>query len=62
MDKTLGTNNVDEYYAKNIEPIKNDLRMKYVKQQSLKLDILIILQTILKLFGIKRFSFLKVVI
>ena len=34
MDQILGTKNVDEKYANEIEPIKNLLRLKYVKEQN----------------------------
>ncbi len=49
MDKTLGSLDVDNYYEKNIEPKKNYLRIKYVKEISFKNDLIILLRTFLKL-------------
>ena len=45
MDKVLGSVNVDEKYAKEIEPIKNSLRLRYVKEKTFYL----ILEYLLKL-------------
>ena len=38
---------VDKSYRENIEPKKNELRVKYAKNNSLLIDIRIIFQTIL---------------
>ena len=49
MDKTLGSKDVDIKYEKEIEPIKNQLRLKYVRKKSLWLDLTILFLTIMKL-------------
>ena len=49
MDKTLGSKDVDSRYEKEIEPIKNQLRLKYVRKKSLGLDLTILFLTIMKL-------------
>tara|TARA_Y100000589_G_scaffold332315_1_gene391646 strand:+ start:2079 stop:2687 length:609 start_codon:yes stop_codon:yes gene_type:complete len=53
MDKTLGDLDVDDYYEKNIEPKKNTLRIKYVKEISFKNDLIILLKTFNKLISTK---------
>ena len=50
MDSILGTDNVDEKYEKEIEPIKNILRVFYLRNISLKLDIIILISTFLIIF------------
>ena len=52
MDSTLGKDNVDEKYEQEIEPLKNKLRLKYVRKRSLKLDIYILMLTGFRLFGL----------
>lgn len=54
MDSTLGTENVDEIYISKIEPVKNKLRLKYVKEQSLCTDLRILGLTFLAVLGIKN--------
>ena len=44
---------VDKKYHAEIEPEKNRLRLKYVQEQSISVDIKIILMTITKMFKIK---------
>ena len=53
MDKVLGSGNVDEKYATEIEPIKNSLRLRYVKENTFLLDIRILVETAFSLIGIK---------
>lgn len=38
--------NVDQYYREKIEPLKNQLRIKYIKDSSLFMDIKIVFQTV----------------
>jgi lipopolysaccharide/colanic/teichoic acid biosynthesis glycosyltransferase len=52
MDEILGESDVDEKYLKEIEPEKNRLRIKYVKDQSLGTDLRLIFCTIKKMLGI----------
>ena len=52
MDAILGDGDVDEKYMREIEPYKNVLRVKYVKEQSFIGDLKIIGLTVLRLFGI----------
>ncbi len=60
MDKVLGSTNVNEKYATEIEPIKNLLRLKYVKEQSFFLDIRILIETVFGLFGLKNITRLNI--
>ncbi len=60
MDSTLGDSDVDKYYEENIEPIKNKLRLKYVKEISLLLDLRILLETFFKVFGIAGVTNLRI--
>tara|TARA_B100001093_G_C26832429_1_gene1016742 strand:+ start:1077 stop:1694 length:618 start_codon:yes stop_codon:yes gene_type:complete len=60
MDKVLGSKNVNEKYAIEIEPIKNLLRLKYVKEQSFFLDIRILTETIFSLIGLKNITNLNI--
>ena len=52
MDKTLGEVNVDDRYENIIEPFKNELRLAYVINMSLKLDLYILIFTVLKILRI----------
>jgi lipopolysaccharide/colanic/teichoic acid biosynthesis glycosyltransferase len=52
LDEILGDENVDEKYLREIEPEKNKLRMKYVRDQSLTTDFKIIAITILQMLHI----------
>lgn len=56
MDSTLGTGDVDQKYQTEIEPIKNKLRVKYVKEMSFFLDIQILLGTVFRLIGFKNIT------
>jgi lipopolysaccharide/colanic/teichoic acid biosynthesis glycosyltransferase len=53
LDKILGDNQVDEKYLKEIEPEKNKLRIKYVKEQSFLTDVKILFKTVCMLLKIK---------
>lgn len=55
MDRTLGSGDVDKKYRTEIEPIKNKLRIQYVKKMSFSLDIRILASTFFRLFGIDNF-------
>ena len=52
MDHILGDENVDEKYLQEIEPEKNRLRVKYAKEQSILVDLKILIRTLLYLFNI----------
>ena len=54
LDQILGDESVDERYLKEIEPEKNKLRMKYAKEQSFRIDIQIILMTLMQMLKIQR--------
>ena len=53
LDYVLGDENVDEKYFREIEPVKNSLRIKYVKDMSLWVDIQILFMTLLRMFKIR---------
>jgi lipopolysaccharide/colanic/teichoic acid biosynthesis glycosyltransferase len=53
LDSLLGDENVDEKYQREIEPLKNRLRLKYIHEQSLRTDMKIIFLTLMQLFKIK---------
>ena len=63
MDKTLGEGDVNNIYESTIEPIKNELRLIYVDNMSLNLDLYILILTGLKVLHIvdegRIISFLK---
>ena len=52
MDKTLGEGDVNKKYENTIEPLKNELRLAYVVNMSLKLDLYILTLTALKILRI----------
>jgi len=54
LDKILGDENVDAKYLREIEPVKNKLRIKYVKELSFCTDLTLVLWTVLALLGVKR--------
>ena len=60
MDKALGSTDVDEIYETEIEPIKNMLRVKYVKDKSLLLDMRIMAETLFRIFHIPNVTGLKI--
>jgi lipopolysaccharide/colanic/teichoic acid biosynthesis glycosyltransferase len=53
LDAILGDENVDEKYSREIEPLKNRLRIKYARQNNLFIDMKIILMTLTQMFKIK---------
>lgn len=53
LDKILGNENVDEVYRTKIEPVKNQLRLKYVNNMSFETDIKILYYTVTKLLRIR---------
>jgi lipopolysaccharide/colanic/teichoic acid biosynthesis glycosyltransferase len=60
MDKVLGSGDVDAKYAKEIEPVKNLLRLQYVDEASLFLDLRILIETAFKLVGVANATGLNV--
>jgi len=53
LDVILGDENVDEKYSREIEPLKNRLRMKYARRNNLFIDMKIIFMTLTQMFKIK---------
>ena len=53
LDEILGDGDVDEKYLREVEPKKNKLRLKYVREQSMWTDIKIIFMTASNMLGIK---------
>ena len=60
MDQTLGSVDVDNKYKNEVEPMKNRLRVKYVREKSLFLDFRIMIETFFGLFGIHNASGLRI--
>jgi lipopolysaccharide/colanic/teichoic acid biosynthesis glycosyltransferase len=60
MDAVLGTGDVDARYQAEIEPVKNQLRIRYVREQSYLLDLRILLETAFKLVGVDNVTGLNV--
>lgn len=56
MDLVLGDDNPDEYYERKIEPVKNELRLRYVRQRSFTTDLYLIWATGLQVLRIKKIS------
>lgn len=54
LDKILGDENVDEKYRREVEPRKNELRLKYVKEHSFWIDMKIIFRTLLRLAQLRK--------
>jgi lipopolysaccharide/colanic/teichoic acid biosynthesis glycosyltransferase len=53
LDKILGNGQVDEKYYREIEPEKNRLRIRYVRDRSTWVDFKIIIRTLISLFRIR---------
>jgi len=53
LDAILGDENVDEKYLREIEPYKNQLRMKYAREQSFLVDMKILARTFLRMFRLR---------
>jgi len=60
MDKVLGSGDVDARYAREIEPAKNVLRLRYVKEASLFLDLRILVESAFKFVGVANVTGLDV--
>ena len=60
MDEVLGDKDVDEKYANEIEPIKNLLRLRYVKEKSFLLDFRVLIETAFGIIGIKNITSLNI--
>ena len=60
MDKVLGSGDVDARYAREIEPVKNMLRLRYVKEASLFLDLRILVESAFKFVGVANVTGLDV--
>jgi lipopolysaccharide/colanic/teichoic acid biosynthesis glycosyltransferase len=52
LGDVLGNENPDRVYEQKVRPVKNALRIKYVKEQSFWRDITIIIRTLRELTGI----------
>lgn len=48
----LGNDDPDRVYAEQIRPIKNSLRIRYVLERNIWVDIAVLLQTIIRCFGV----------
>ena len=60
MDSVLGSGNVDARYLTEIEPVKNQLRLKYIGEQSFLLDMRILTETAFKLIGLENVTKLNI--
>jgi len=60
MDAVLGTGDVDARYQAEIEPVKNQLRIRYVREQSYLLDLRILVETACKLIGLDNVTGLNI--
>lgn len=60
MDSVLGRGDVDARYLAEVEPVKNKLRLQYIREQSYLLDIRILVETAFKLIGFSDITGLKV--
>jgi len=50
MDDVLGDHEVDRKYLDEVEPVKNQLRIRYVKERTFFVDMKILMKTIARLF------------
>ena len=60
MDTILGSGDVDSKYAAEIEPVKNKLRLRYVKDASYILDLRILIETVFNLIGVSNITRLNI--
>lgn len=60
MDSVLGSGDVDARYLAEVEPVKNKLRLRYVREQSYLLDIRILVETACKLIGFENVTGLNI--
>jgi lipopolysaccharide/colanic/teichoic acid biosynthesis glycosyltransferase len=56
MDAILGSGDVDARYLSEIEPTKNLLRIRYVRERSYILDLRILLETAFMIFGVSNLT------
>jgi len=59
MDATLGMGEVDGKYETEVEPIKNVLRMRYVRDASFSLDLRILIETAFRIIGVRGVARLR---
>ncbi len=52
QEQVVGSESPDQVFVEKVLPVKNALRVKYVKEQSFRGDIAIIVRTILRLIGV----------
>jgi lipopolysaccharide/colanic/teichoic acid biosynthesis glycosyltransferase len=52
MDKTLGDENIEEKYLREVEPEKIRLRIKYARENSVFIDLAVLFKTIIALLGL----------
>jgi lipopolysaccharide/colanic/teichoic acid biosynthesis glycosyltransferase len=60
MDAVLGSGDVDVRYLTEVEPVKNKLRLRYVREQTYLLDMRILVETAFKLIGFENITGLNV--
>jgi len=60
MDLTLGIGDVNKKYEIEIEPVKNLLRLRYVREKSLLLDFRILIETAFNVIGFKSVTGLNI--
>lgn len=60
MDSVLGSGDVDARYITEVEPVKNKLRLRYVREQSYLLDMRILVETAFKLIGFENITGLNI--
>ena len=53
LDAVLGDGDVDEKYLRDIEPVKNKLRIKYVQEHNFWVDMKILFMTFIGMLKIK---------
>jgi lipopolysaccharide/colanic/teichoic acid biosynthesis glycosyltransferase len=60
MDAVLGSGDVDARYMTEVEPIKNSLRLRYVKERSYWMDLMILIETAMRMIGLQNVTGLDV--
>lgn len=60
MDAVLGSGDVDARYLAEVEPVKNKLRLRYVRERSYLLDLRILVETAFKLVGYANMTGLNI--
>ncbi len=60
MDIVLGSGDVDARYMAEIEPVKNQLRIRYVRERSYLFDLRILVETAFKLAGLENVTGLNI--